>query len=177
MSGKDIIFIIGFMGSGKSTVSRVLSEKTNLPLFEMDQIISEKMNKSINEIFDEYGEYFFREIESKTFFETLSKIQSDNTPSDGAIVSCGGGLPLLKSNSNLMKKHGTIVYLTASPLTLYERLANSKDRPLLGANFSPETISNQLDSRISAYEEIADLTISTEERSPEEIANVILALL
>ena len=105
------IFLIGFMGAGKSTIAGELKDKLEMDRVEMDQMIVEKQGMSISEIFDEYGEAYFRNLESNTLIELQKRKQT--------IVSCGGGVVMREENTDHMKKNGRVVLLTAKPETIY----------------------------------------------------------
>ena len=160
------IYLIGFMGTGKSTVAYELRKKTAAILVEMDQVIEEQQKKTIPEIFDEFGEEYFRDIETDLL---LSFEQEDNL-----IVSCGGGSVLRDANTASMKKHGKIVWLTATPETVYERVKNSTNRPVLNGNMNVEYIRELMEKRRARYEEVADITVSTDEKSVQDICTEIL---
>ena len=113
----NAIFLIGFMGAGKSTVAKALTNLTKMSCLEMDQEIVERQQMTIAEIFEKKGEAFFRDLET----ELLEQMQTK----DGCIVSCGGGVVMRDKNVALMKKIGKIVLLTAEPQTIYERLRKS----------------------------------------------------
>ena len=117
------IFLIGFMGAGKSTIARNLQRKLNFPLVEMDERIVREQGMSINDIFEKYGEDHFRDIES----DLILAIGREGA----SIVSCGGGVVVRPQNVENMKKTGKIVFLKATPETIYERVKNSTDRPIL----------------------------------------------
>ena len=111
------IVLIGFMGSGKSTISDYLSTVFDMKLVEMDQVIAEKEEMSIPDIFATYGEEYFRNLETNL----LKELQTGQN----CIISCGGGVALRQENVVEMKKNGRVVLLTASPETIFERV---KDR-------------------------------------------------
>ena len=123
MAENKNIFLIGFMGCGKSTLARLLSEQTGAKLIEMDETIEAEAGMSINEIFEKFGETHFRDLES----QLVVRIAEEG----GAVVSCGGGAILRSENVEAMRKNGTIVYLSATPETIYQRVRYSTNRPLL----------------------------------------------
>lgn len=164
-NGKNIM-LIGFMGAGKSTVSRELSRMTGKKEIDMDAYIVEQEGCSINDIFEKHGEEYFRERETKH----LSDIQREN----GLIVSCGGGAVLKDENVRLMRENGVIVLLTATPETTYERVKNSKDRPILNGNMNIEFITELMNKRKDRYQSVADMTVVTDGRDAAAIAEEIL---
>lgn len=155
------IFLIGFMGCGKSTMARLLSEELKLELVEMDETIEKEENRSINEIFATDGESYFRDVESQLILRI--------TEQGGRIVSCGGGAILREENVTNMKKNGTIVYLCATPETIYERVHKSTNRPLLNGNMNVEYIRGLMEKRIPKYEGAADVTILVDGKEKEEV--------
>ena len=160
------ILLIGFMGTGKTSVSKVLKELTKLPEIDMDKYIVEKENKSIADIFKDSGEDYFRKVETECLKEIL-----DN---QGVIVSCGGGVVVKDENVSYMKDKGTIVLLTAKPETVYNRVKDCKDRPILNNNMNVEFIEGLMEKRRERYLSVADIIIETDNKSIREIAKEIL---
>lgn len=151
------IVLIGFMGAGKSTVSDYLSTMFAMKIVEMDQVISEREEMSIPDIFATYGEEYFRDLETKLLVEMQSK---KNT-----IISCGGGAALREENVAEMKKNGRVVLLTASPQTVYERVKDSEERPILNGNNNVEYIAELMEKRREKYEAAADIVIQTDNKT------------
>ena len=160
------IFLIGFMGAGKSTIARWLHRQKGMRLIEMDEEIVQREKMSINEIFSVHGEPYFRELETK-LLESLGE-QTDT------VVSCGGGVPMRQCNVDAMRKSGKIVYLSANPQTIFERVRNNHDRPLLEGNMNVEYISGLLDQRLPNYLAAADITVETDHRRAADICQEIL---
>lgn len=159
------IFLIGFMGCGKSTIARLLSEKTGAELIEMDETIEAEAGMSINEIFEKFGEVHFRNLESQLIERIAQK--------GGAVVSCGGGAILRQENVDNMRKNGQIIYLSATPETIYERIKCSTNRPLLNGNMNVEYISSLMEKRLPRYESAADRTICVDGKEKIEVLNEI----
>ena len=160
------IFLIGFMGTGKSTISAELKEMLHRECLEMDQMIVESQKMPISEIFEKYGEDHFRDIETQTLIGL-----KDHEP---AIVSCGGGIVVRQENISHMKESGKIVLLTATPQTIYERIKDSTDRPGLNGHMNVEYIRELMEKRREKYEAAADLIVATDDRSIEEICREII---
>ena len=158
--------LIGFMGAGKSTVSAKLSELLAMEIMEMDAHIQEKEGMSIKEIFAVNGEEYFRNCESNTLIELREKKHM--------VVSCGGGVPLREKNVELMKNSGYVVWLTATPEAIYERVKDSTERPLLNGNMNVLFIQNLMESRREKYERAADIVIDTTGKEIEEICEELL---
>ena len=163
------IFLIGFMGAGKSTIARSLQRSLNFPLVEMYERIVREQGMSINEIFEKYGENHFRQIES----DLILTIGDE----DASIVSCGGGVVVRPQNVENMKKSGKIVFLKATPETIYERVKNSTDRPILNGHMNVEYIAQLMEKRRALYEGAADITIETDGKTKEEICSEIICRL
>lgn len=163
---RNNIFLIGFMGVGKSSVARLLSEKTGFTQIEMDQVIVEQQDMAISDIFDEYGEKYFRRLE----VDLLKDLQQK----ENQIVSCGGGVVLQEENVEIMKSCGNIVLLTAEPETIYRRVKDSSHRPLLNGNMSINYIKELMMEREEHYEEAADIRVATDHKTIETIVDEIL---
>lgn len=163
------IVLIGFMGAGKTTVSDYLSTMFAMKVVEMDQMIAEREEMSIPDIFATYGEEYFRNLETKLLIEMQS---SRNT-----IVSCGGGAALRSENVAEMKKNGRVVLLTASPETVYERVKDSEDRPLLNQNKSVEHIAELMEKRREKYEAAADIVVQTDGKTVLQICEELITKL
>ena len=160
------IFLIGFMGCGKSTVSAYMAKEYGMDVVEMDEEIVRREKMRIPEIFECKGETFFRDAESKLLQELEKQ--------DNKVVSCGGGAILRKENVELMKKSGTIVFLTAEPETILERVKDDDNRPLLKGNKNIEYIKELLEKRYPQYEIAADLGIKTDKKEVKDICKEIL---
>lgn len=168
MENKNI-FIIGFMGSGKSTIARLLAKETGKELIEMDETIEAEAGCSINQIFEEHGEGYFRDLESALVTCIADK--------GGTVVSCGGGAVLRAENAENMKKNGTIVYLSATPETIYKRVRNSTQRPLLNGNMNVEYITQLMEKRLPLYENAADVVVDVNDKEKNEIVKEIIEIM
>ena len=163
------IFLIGFMGSGKSAVSRALARQLGARRFEMDREIERSEGMRISEIFEKYGEEYFRDVET-SFVKGLAGKRP-------VIVSCGGGVVLRPENVASMKEQGTIILLDASPETILSRVGHSDKRPILNGHMNVEYISELMSRRKEHYENAADLTVKTDGKSIDEVTEEILELL
>lgn len=135
----------------------------------MDQVIEEREKMTITQIFEEKGEEYFRSLET----ELLKELQGR----EKLVVSCGGGTPLRVCNVELMHKGGRVIFLTAEPETVYERVKNSHDRPLLEKNKNLPFIKALMEERKERYEAAADYLVSTDNRSAEEIGREIMEII
>ncbi len=163
---KNNIMLIGFMGTGKSTVSKKLSFITEYKEIDLDDYIEKDQKKTINEIFADGGEAEFRKIETLC----LKKVCEGNE----IIISCGGGAVIKDENVEIMKENGTIVLLTATPETIYERVKDSTNRPILNGNMNVEYIEGLMKKREEYYLRAADVIIETDNKSADEISREIL---
>ena len=161
------IFLIGFMGSGKSTVARCLQQMLGAEVIEMDALIAKQQKMAITEIFDKFGEGYFRDLETNLLLDIQKK--------KGVVVSCGGGVVIRPENIEAMKKSGTVVLLSASPETVYRRVKDSKDRPVLNGHMNVEYIAGLQEKRRAMYEAAADLTIVTDDKDIETICGEIIS--
>lgn len=162
------IFLIGFMGVGKSTIARLLAQEWNAELIEMDETIEAEAGLTINEIFEKYGEQYFRDLESALIHRIADK--------GSAVVSCGGGTVLRQENVDHMKRNGTIIYLSATPETIYGRVRHSTNRPLLSGNMNVEYIAQLMEKRQKTYEQAADVVIVTDGKEKKVILKEIISL-
>lgn len=162
------VFLIGFMGCGKSTVASILAEELHMELIEMDETIEKEENRTINDIFATDGEQYFRNLESALIVRIGGK--------GNAIVSCGGGAILREENVANMKKNGTIVYLSATPETIFERVRYSTNRPLLNGNMNVEYISELMSKRVDKYEKAADAILCVDGKTKKEVVEEIKQL-
>lgn len=159
------IFLIGFMGSGKSTIAAGMKRRYGMQVVEMDEELSERAGMSIPEIFERFGESYFRDLET----EYLKDIQKKSDQ----VISCGGGIVLRPENVQIMKKQGAVVLLKASPETVLKRVEKNDDRPLLRGKKNVESIAELMEQRRERYEAAADLVIETDGRCVDEICTEI----
>lgn len=160
------IVLIGFMGVGKSAVSSYLRKNYGMDRIETDQIIAKREQMTIPEIFERYGEEYFREKETALLTELQNR--------KNAVISCGGGAALREKNVAEMKKNGRVVLLTAAPETIYERVKNSSNRPLLAGRKSVEGIKELMEARRKKYEAAADIIIKTDNKKISEVCEELM---
>ncbi len=163
---KNNVVLIGFMGSGKTTVGIRLSYRLRRVVEDTDKLIEKKMGRSISDIFSVEGEAYFRELET----EMLKDLTDYNTEK---IISVGGGTPVREVNRSLLQELGTVVYLRIRPETVYNRLKRDTTRPLLQGDNPRERIKTLLTSRKEAYESCADLIIDVDELEVADILDKI----
>lgn len=160
------IALIGMMGSGKSTISKILSEKLNFQLYELDEIFEKQQKMKITDFFKKFSENEFRKIETEILNHSVQK--------NNIVLSCGGGIILSEKNRNLLFKTDILsIYLSANSETIYQRIKNNKDRPLLLVENPKQEIENILSKRKSFYSQ-AQITIKTDDKNQNEILEEIL---
>ena len=157
------IYLIGMMGSGKSTVGKTLSEKMHKPFIDLDSEIEKGTGKNISEIFDIDGEEQFRKMETKQL-----KQYSES------IVACGGGIVLKDENREFINENGIAILLLATMGELTQRLSNSGNRPLLANDNTEEALTKLWLERQLHYLNTADFTIETDGKNPKELTEEIL---
>ena len=162
------IFIVGPMGSGKSTVGKIVSDELFLDFFDTDDEIEIRTGASIDWIFDLEGESGFRRRESEMLDEMVKR--------NSIVLSTGGGIVLESTNRELLSSRGTVFYLSTPISVQVERTAKDKDRPLL-KNGDPEKILSKLhNEREEFYKSVSDHIIETEDKSSQEVASEIIKL-
>ena len=159
------IFLIGFMGCGKSTIAAALSQNYGMEIIEMDQVLVEREGMSIPEMFAKHGETYFRDAETAL----VADIQKEANK----VVSCGGGVVLREENVEKMKSNGLVVWLTAEPETILERVKDDHNRPLLEGNKNVDYIRDMMEKRREKYEGAADAVVNTDGKSAETICKEI----
>jgi shikimate kinase len=164
------MILVGLMGSGKSTIGKLLASRLSLPLVDSDKMIIAEEGKDIPSIFAEVGEAGFRNIESACLKEALNSYEDQ-------VIATGGGAVLSQENRSLMKKHRKVVWLDASPETLAKRIAGDRNRPLLDDVDPLEKMKALTVQRNPLYAEIADLKIDTEQLTTKQAVDKITAFL
>lgn len=159
------LWLIGMMGSGKSTVGRRLASRTGKPFVDTDVLVEEAAGRSVVDVFQAEGEEAFRSLESDAIREAA--VMAD------AIVATGGGAVLLESNIRSMKSSGPVVWLRASPATLAARIGNAPGRPLLVDVDLVGRLTMIIEDRSDAYQRAADHTVDTDGSSADEVAVVV----
>ncbi len=161
------VFLIGFMGCGKSTLASWLEQTYGLDIIEMDQLIAKQNGMSIAEIFATKGEEYFRSEETELLKNCATM--------KNKVISCGGGVVMRPVNVEEMKKSGKIVLLTAKPETILERTKDDHGRPLLENNKSVDKIAALMEARRPAYEAAAHFVIETDGKTTAQIGEELFA--
>lgn len=160
---KHLIYLTGFMGCGKSTIGPILANTLGYAYADVDRLIEARVGKSVNEIFREEGERFFREVEQHVIRELSQR--------DHHVVSLGGGSVVNPDTFELIKQSGILVYLYSSPSQLFKRLQHKTDRPVLtgngGSPLSQEELRERVAQLFAAREPLyaqAQLTVHTDDK-------------
>ena len=162
------IFLIGFMGSGKSTTGKKLAKRLGYEFMDTDELIVDRLGLSINEIFRQLGEEKFRENETGLLNELVS--------GNNFVVSTGGGLPCHGNNMDIINSHGCSVYLKVSSAALFSRLSPRKHKRPLIKNLSDEELRDFIENTLSerqAYYNKARLVVRGLDIDLEELVNML----
>ncbi len=162
------IVLIGMMGSGKTTIGKLLGEKLTLRSIDIDVIIEQNEKRTVSEIFQNEGEKYFRNIER----ETIKK----NFTNKDLIISLGGGAFEDQLTQELLLKNSTVIYLKTSPNIILERIKNNTNRPLLRNQMTVEKIQSIILQRQKNYE-LANITILTDNKNTDKIVEEILGVI
>ena len=161
------IYLIGFMGSGKSTVGKRLARRLDRDFIETDRLIEKRATMPISGIFNDRGETGFRDLEEEIVKEVAASQQN-------AVISCGGGVVLRQANVDRLKETANIVYLEAETAVLQDRLAASRKRPLLNSPDRDQIIEELHEARRPLYEAAAEITVKTGKRPFGAVINEIV---
>ncbi len=169
------IFLIGYMGTGKSAAGRETARLTGCKWYDLDKLIEDRIGMSVPAYMHAYGEEAFRDRESETLSVFLKDLSDQDEP---VLLSCGGGVVLREENRKILKQNGMVIRLSASPETVFQRVkTDGPVRPLLqGAQSEEELlqhIRNMLREREQYYALTADVTIETDGRNASETAELI----
>lgn len=159
------IALIGFMGSGKTSVGRALADLLRFRFVDTDELIESRAGKRITDIFDRDGEAAFRKLEAQVVAELAD--------ADGLVIATGGGLPTQVANVESLKCHALVVCLWISPEKIYERVKNQTHRPLLNVPDPLGRIRELLEARTPCYKQ-ADVLVSAEGRPVREVAQHVM---
>lgn len=159
--------LIGYMGCGKSTIGKKMSEILNIKLVDTDAWIEERQGMTVSEIFATKGELFFRDLETGALKELLEEKEL-------MVISVGGGLPVREENRRLLQQLGHVIYLKAEPETIYNRVKGDTTRPLLQTENPMEKIREMLGQREEKYQVAADKIVTVDDKDLSEILDEIL---
>jgi len=158
------IYLVGSMGSGKSTVGRLLAKKMGLPYFDLDKLIENQEKMSITDIFQKYNEKYFRDLESVT----LKQYSEESN----FVISTGGGCVLRDQNLCILRE-GLVIYLKISIETQYERVKNRTHRPLLN-NLTKDTLVQLDEERGPLYTDISNIEVDVSNLNKEDVLSIII---
>jgi shikimate kinase len=161
------LWLTGMMGAGKTTIGRLVAALTDRPFVDLDDTVEGAAGRSVRRIFADDGEEAFRDLESVALRTVAGR---------DAVVACGGGAVLRPGNRAVMREHGVVVWLRALPETLAGRLEGAADRPLLAGPDRVGSLAVLEAERLEAYRAAAHFTVATDERTPVEVAEEVLAL-
>ena len=166
---KNNIFLVGLMGSGKTSIGKALAKKLNMNFIDLDREIIEETNSTISKIFDDLGEHKFRELET----QTLNKISTvDNT-----VISTGGGVILKPENIKTMRENGSIIHLDVDVKSQLQRVKNTENRPLLNKGNIKEKLVEIKHQRDGTYKSISLASVNTSNMRRNDIVNRIEMLI
>lgn len=160
------IVLIGFMGTGKSTIAKVLSKRLNLKLIDTDKCIEENTEMTIPEIFERYGEKGFRDIEADIIKDLKDKKEK--------IISCGGGVCLRDENIKNLKENHKVILLEAGAEVILNRIKDDSNRPILKGKTDIYSIEKIMNIRKPSYRNCADIIIDTDEKCVERVVDEII---
>ena len=167
MTDKNIV-LIGFMGTGKSTVGKILARRLGRPLVDIDRRIEEAQKKKISDIFENEGEGAFRQLE-KDMIRGVAAVS-------GQVVTTGGGAVIDPENIRELRKNGLLIALAATPETIYQRVKDSRHRPLLKSSDKMAELRRLLELRQPMYAK-ADVTFHTDGKTASQVTGAILGVL
>ena len=169
---QENVVLVGFMGSGKSSVGRLVARTHQGHFVDTDRLVVDREGREISDIFAAHGEPFFREQESAALRSLLGL-----TGLTRLVVATGGGIVTVPANVPLLKQLGLVVWLTASEQVIWDRVSRNQKRPLLHTYNPRETVHSLLEIRNPLYEAVADLKVDTTDLTHAEVAAIICARL
>ncbi|MDE7028898.1 MAG: shikimate kinase [Lachnospiraceae bacterium] len=162
------IILTGYMGSGKTTIGKNLAKRKNYTFVDTDELIEQQQQRSINEIFAADGEQAFRDMETELLRQLIAERR------EHMVISTGGGMPLRAENRQLLSHLGKVVFLKASPRTIYDRIRGDTTRPLLQCANPMGRIEEMIAARTPLYEEGAAIVVDVNALRQSEATQEIL---
>lgn len=170
LKDSNLIFLVGLMGCGKTTIGQLLAEKLHYEFVDTDDLIVQNYQQDINTIFHEKGEKFFRNLETTTLQNVINNIKNIKNNGKKYVISTGGGIVLKDENRQLLKQFGYNIYLQTDTNILVQRLMTDTQRPLLKNKENlAENLQNLYNQRNKFYLEVANLVIQTNNKNIDEI--------
>ncbi|MDZ4178284.1 MAG: shikimate kinase [Coriobacteriia bacterium] len=161
------LFLVGFMGAGKSSVGRLVAGRLGLSFVDLDERIEAREGTPVAELFRRDGEQAFRVLET----DALQALSTE----DPSVVACGGGIIVLDENRRALKRLGRVVYLVVDAAEALARIGDTATRPLLSGPSGTMAATSLLGARKSLYAAVADVTVDTVGRTAEEVADLVIA--
>lgn len=161
------IVLVGMMGTGKSTVAKLVAQLLSVSVLDTDLVIEKEAGMPVSDIFKIHSESYFRALESEVLKRVL--------PKSKLVLSTGGGIVLAEHNRNYLKEIGLVVWLHASVETILERVKDDGSRPLLGKAPSKETLRTLCETREGYYKDVARLRVDVDGKTPFQIADQIIS--
>tara|TARA_R110000850_G_scaffold22504_28_gene66689 strand:- start:1106 stop:1660 length:555 start_codon:yes stop_codon:yes gene_type:complete len=156
------LILIGFMGTGKTTIGKQVAKSLGFRFVDTDQLISQKAGKSIPDIFEDEGEETFRELETD--------VLQGCAAAENQVIATGGGIVTKTTNHAILKQVGYVIWLQASPETIYDRVRRNRNRPLLQTEDPEKTIRDLMEQRVGLYEAAQDMAVTTDGLTLDETA-------
>lgn len=160
------LILIGFMGAGKTTVGQLLAKENDMKFLDTDERIVAEQGKSIPDIFAEYGESYFRNLET----DLLRRMQKDT---ENTVISVGGGMPVREENRALLRSLGCVIYLSAAKQTILGRVQSDGSRPMLNGEDLEKRVEELMKAREHLYKQTAHLDIRTDGRNVHQVLQII----
>ncbi|MBV9105870.1 MAG: shikimate kinase [Verrucomicrobia bacterium] len=157
------LVLVGFMGSGKSSVGREIARRWGFRFVDTDATIRQQYRKSIPDIFAAFGEAAFRDEENKVLQDLQNSLH--------AVIATGGGIVLQPRNRHLLRALGLVIWLTASEEVIWDRVSRNQNRPLLQTGNPRDTVSNLMSKRSPLYGSVADITVETSGLTHRQVAD------
>ncbi len=164
---KHNIILIGFMGSGKTSVGKVLAKRLSYHFCDTDQMLEQKTGDTISHLFSLHGEEYFRDLETNLLIEMVPDLHR-------TVLSTGGGLPIRPKNTDILKEMGYVIFLKASKATTVSRLLGDATRPLLQGDELETRVEQMLEIRTPMYEKAAHEIIVTDNKSVQDLVDMIM---
>lgn len=163
------VFLVGFMGAGKSTVGKMLAEKLGRPFVDLDARIEAAAGARVREVFEKIGESGFRRLER----DALESLESQ----EPAVVACGGGIVTVDENRSTLRRLGVVVYLQVTSGEALARIGDVASRPLLAGPSGTLAATSLLAAREGLYRSVADVTVDTSGRTAVQVAEQAASLI